>query len=261
MKNEKKKSPLFLKSYFKRFDSVHSIDTERERGCLARTVREQRAVQVSVFSLKKSCLISRESASNTQIQLLACVHRQRLVQVRPAQSAHGSPNVGLGDRAEVGAEYAAHVEAVHGALDCVDHLEANVLALFVTVEPEHQVVGARRLLLQEGGHPEIRRRLLLVGLGLEELGRVDLVPVVVLGGEVQAHHVAAHRRHAEFAGCVLKSATPLVYGAGVVEAFVRAHLVVGENLGDTLSQRRLFGDHENEHFAFFFLKIIIFSST
>ena len=69
----------------------------------------------------------------------------------------------------------------------------------------------------------------MVFIGICEY-RIDSIPVVVLAGEVEAHHMAAHGRHLELGVAVHELAEPFVNGAGVVETLVRGQLIVGQYL-------------------------------
>jgi hypothetical protein len=57
--------------------------------------------------------------------------------------------------------------------------------------------------------------------------------------------VTTNGGHAKLAHCIHESALPLVNTASVVKALVRLTLIVREDLGDTLRQRRLLGNHEH----------------
>ena len=86
---------------------------------------------------------------------------------------------------------------LHSRQHRLHDLEANVLALFVTIQPEDQVVHVLGLAGQKRGHLEFGRRLLLLRGAGEQLGRIRAVPVVVLGREVERVDVTTDGGHLE----------------------------------------------------------------
>jgi len=158
-----------------RLDLIHALHTQEQSGGLTRPVGNERAVQIAVFALEKASLKASERTANAQVKLLARIHRQRLVQIGFAKVRHRLLDVRVGDGTEVAAQNAALVigPCQHVA-HCVDHFEADVLALLVTVQPEHQEVSAAALLLQKGRHAELGVGLLFHCLRLEQLRRIYL---------------------------------------------------------------------------------------
>ena len=68
--------------------------------------------------------------------------------------------------------YLSAGQSVHAALDGVDDLETDVLALLVAVEPEHQVVAAVRLPGQKVRHAQLGRGLLFLSGGRKQLSLI-----------------------------------------------------------------------------------------
>lgn len=190
------------------------LHTEAQRRSLARPKGDERAVQIAVFPLEVLGLEPGESTADAQVQLLAGVHRQRLVVVRLAQAGHGVTDVCVCDGAEPGPEHSllAAVGLIHDGDDGIKDLKADVLPFLVTVQPQHDVVAAPALHLQELHHVQLGIGFLLLGRGLaEQLRGVHLVPLVVLPQEVQGHHVTTDGCHLEADRLAGEGASVLVH--------------------------------------------------
>ena len=74
-----------------------------------------------------------------------------------------------------------------------------------------------------------------------------LVPIVIFPRKVNAHDVSTHAGHLVLhrLSCRGKLALPLVDGAGAVESFPLVTLLMGQDHGNGLCQRRLLRHHEN----------------
>ncbi len=90
-----------------RFDLVESIDAERKRRCLTRSIRHKATVQVTVFALEISGLVAGEGASDAQVDFLSSVDGERFVLVRQCQVVHRAFYVRVGNRTESGSQILA----------------------------------------------------------------------------------------------------------------------------------------------------------
>lgn len=140
------------------------IDAETERRRLARPVRYQSGVEVAVLSLEELGLEARKGTPDSQVELLSRINRLGLVFVRLAQRVHCRPNVLVGDGGKLCAVdlLLTSGRSPHDRQYGIHDLKANVLALFVAVEPEDEELCVLGLAGEEGRHLELWRRLLLL---------------------------------------------------------------------------------------------------
>eukprot|EP00964_Phaeocystis_antarctica_P046751 scaffold27031_cov63-Phaeocystis_antarctica.AAC.6 len=136
---------------------------------------------------------AREGDAKLEVDELPSVDGARLVEVGMCERAERNVEVGRCEAAEASSEDVAIIRAgqlgrvqVDGRR--VDDFEANVLALAVAVEPQHERITAGRLGAKVLRHA--RAWVLKVDRGcIKELDRLHLALVVELATKVQAPHV------------------------------------------------------------------------
>eukprot|EP00965_Chrysotila_dentata_P263378 6214820-Pleurochrysis_carterae.AAC.4 len=114
----------------------------------ARTVRDDGGVEPSVLCAKVDRLQPRKRDADLEVELLPRVHRARRARIRNARMRERSPERLRANRRESRAKHALLARFGQKVGDCMHHLEADVLALTVAVEPQHERDAPTRLLLQ-----------------------------------------------------------------------------------------------------------------
>eukprot|EP00754_Rhynchopus_humris_P006538 Rhum_TRINITY_DN13129_c0_g2::Rhum_TRINITY_DN13129_c0_g2_i1::g.56974::m.56974 len=225
-------------------DVVVTLHDEAERRRLARTVADDARVEVAVAPLEVLRLVAREGDAHLQVKLLPCVDGVALVLVRLDQVVHRVDDLRLRDGGELRPPDA--VPVVHALLDAVQHLEADVLALPVAVEPEHDVRAPLGLVLEVCHDACAVRGLLLLHLRVEEEAFLRRrLPVLVRRVEVHAEHVPHRARELEQRVLPAKAAAVLEHGAGARRAHHLCRAPVRQQLGDGVREGRLLRHHQD----------------
>mmetsp|Transcript_4752 Transcript_4752/g.13672 ORF Transcript_4752/g.13672 Transcript_4752/m.13672 type:complete len:364 (-) Transcript_4752:422-1513(-) len=142
--------------------------------------------------LQQQGLVAGEGGADAEVDFLPRIHRPAGRLVRRPQVCHRSSKVRLDESGEAGA--LDHKSSV-GLLAHLDHLEGDVLALSVTVQPKHQPLRLTRKLLQvalqrrfvRGNTAHDRRR--------EKVHSSTGAPGSVAKRKLQFHEVPAHTGH------------------------------------------------------------------
>lgn len=169
--------------------------------------------------MKEFCLESGEGATNSQVEFLASINRQRLVLIRLHEIVHREFDVFVGDGREAGAiSDGGRANVLDGARNAVHDLEADVFAFFIAIQPEHENVTTTGFRSKERGHLQLRRCFLLLGWCAKQLGWIASIPRVKFAGEIKPIDVTTNTRKFEPSRLIPKRSAPLVNRASTVEA-------------------------------------------
>jgi len=200
---------------FEHLDFQLAFPAEVQSGHLARALGDQLGLHVPVLLLPLVGLEAGECTADLEVQLLAHLHRVTHVLVGFLQVCETLQQVVLSQTAKLAAPDCLGVPEVfgveaHSVFDAVHDFEANVLALRVAVEHQHQGVHALGTGVQMVAHFVPFVALLLLDVALfKQFGRVH-PPVILVFHEVRVEHmpsgrgysykcVAPEKRHLSFA--------------------------------------------------------------
>mmetsp|Transcript_8842 Transcript_8842/g.25486 ORF Transcript_8842/g.25486 Transcript_8842/m.25486 type:complete len:254 (-) Transcript_8842:258-1019(-) len=196
-------------------NGVPPLHNEAQGGELTRPIADDVCVEAVELALDAHRQETGERRTDAQVDLLSCVDGIGHILVRIDEVAHRTVDVGVRDGRELRAPDGQPRIGIGADLD---HLKTDVLPLPVAVEPQDEVRAPPRLHLQVPGDARVVLGHTLLYRRIVQSARVDALPVSILLGEVDLHHVTSDRRDDHPAAAVVEGNERLELTHGIIPA-------------------------------------------